>query len=129
MVVDTSVLVDFLGNEPSAVRLFHGTVTLFLPAVALGELFYGAEYSDNPEANRAQVEDLTEDFAVLDCDLETARVFGKIKQGLRRRGRLIPDNDIWIAAIARQHRMPLVARDAHFAEVDGLSLVHLPALN
>jgi predicted nucleic acid-binding protein len=35
-------------------------------------------------------------------------------------GRPIPDNDIWIAAIARQHSLSLITRDAHFREIEGL---------
>ncbi|MXZ01781.1 type II toxin-antitoxin system VapC family toxin [Candidatus Poribacteria bacterium] len=43
-----------------------------------------------------------------------------IKERLRRRGRPIPNNDIWIAAIALQHDLVLVTRDAHFDEVESL---------
>jgi tRNA(fMet)-specific endonuclease VapC len=66
----------------------------------------------------------TEEFAtansVLACDLETARHYGRIKDGLRRKGRPLPENDIWIAALARQHDLTLVSRDAHFADVESL---------
>ncbi len=57
---------------------------------------------------------------VLACDADTARQYGTIKHALRLKGRPIPDNDIWIAAIARQYHLMLVTRDTHFAEVDEL---------
>ena len=38
-------------------------------------------------------------------------------------GRLIPDNDIWIAAMARQFDLPLVIRDGHFAAVPRLTTI------
>lgn len=60
---------------------------------------------------------------VLGCDLDTARHYGIIKQRLRRKGRPLPDNDIWIAAVARQHQLALATRDAHFGEIDELPLV------
>lgn len=59
---------------------------------------------------------------VLGCDAETARRYGEVKNGLRQKGRPIPENDIWIAAIALQYDLTLVARDVHFGEVDGLKV-------
>jgi tRNA(fMet)-specific endonuclease VapC len=57
---------------------------------------------------------------VLGCDTATARQYGRIKNALRARGRPIPDNDIWIAAIALQHDLTLLSRDRHFGAVAGL---------
>lgn len=59
---------------------------------------------------------------MLDCDTETAKVYGIIKNALRTKGKPIPENDIWIAAIALQHDVTLVTRDAHFGAIDGLDL-------
>jgi tRNA(fMet)-specific endonuclease VapC len=50
----------------------------------------------------------------------TAQYYGKIKDGLRLKGRPIPENDIWVAAAAMQYGLPVATRDAHFNEVDGL---------
>ncbi len=61
-------------------------------------------------------------MAVLNCDAITAQHFGQIKDHLRLKGRLIPDNDVWIAAVAQQYGLPLATRDGHFKEVDGLVL-------
>ena len=63
---------------------------------------------------------LIEQHMLFSCDLETARRYGIIKDRLRRKGTIIPDNDIWIAAIAMQHGLILVTRDAHFDEVESL---------
>lgn len=59
---------------------------------------------------------------MLACDLDTAREYGVIKNALREKGRLIPENDIWIAAIARQHDLTLVTRDEHFKEIKHLKV-------
>ena len=53
-------------------------------------------------------------------DNETALIYGKIKADLRRKGTPIPENDIWIAASAIQHRLKLSTRDKHFLEIAGL---------
>lgn len=53
---------------------------------------------------------------------ETSQQYGKIKNGLRVKGRPIPENDIWIAAICKQHGLTLISRDEHFKEIDGLPI-------
>jgi tRNA(fMet)-specific endonuclease VapC len=45
-----------------------------------------------------------------------------LNQELRVKGQPIPENDIWVAAIALQHRLTLVTRDEHFKQVDGLAV-------
>lgn len=60
------------------------------------------------------------DNVILACDAETARLYGEVKNSLRKKGHPIPENDIWIAATALQHGLILVSRDEHFAEVEGL---------
>ena len=46
----------------------------------------------------------------------------KVKDELRQKGRPIPENDIWIAAIAREHKLVLATRDKHFDQVEGLKV-------
>ena len=72
--------------------------------------------------NIAQVETYSRRMTVLDCTEETAQVYGEIRNALRAKGRPIPENDLWIAAIAAQHQLPLVSRDAHFRDVAQLTL-------
>jgi len=57
------------------------------------------------------------------CDLEVAREYGRLRQRLKKKGRPIPENDIWIAAAAKAHGMTLVTRDGHFENVEGLKTV------
>ena len=60
--------------------------------------------------------------AVLASDADTAREYGVIKSTLQEKGQPIPENDIRIAAIARQHDLTLVTRDGHFKEVVHLKI-------
>ena len=60
---------------------------------------------------------------VLPCDLETARHYGVIENALRAKGRPIPANDVWSAALAQHHELIVVTRDAHFGEVDSLPVL------
>ena len=58
----------------------------------------------------------------LNCDANTAKLYGRIKQGLHAKGQMIPDNDLWIAATALQYGLTLAARDEHFNWLTGLSI-------
>ena len=61
--------------------------------------------------------------SVLVCDGETAKHYGEVKNLLRAKGRPLPENDLWVAAIALQHGLTLVTRDAHFNEIADLTVV------
>lgn len=123
LLLDTSVVVDLFAGDTTAKRLLARVEVILVPSIALGELVYGAEKSARPEVNLARVEDFAANVNVLACDLETARRYGKIKNGLRIKGRPLPENDIWIAAVAQQHGLMLATRDRHFGEIDGLALI------
>jgi tRNA(fMet)-specific endonuclease VapC len=58
----------------------------------------------------------------LECDATTANYYGQIKKELKEKGNPIPENDIWIAAIAKQHELELVSRDKHFEKIDNLKV-------
>lgn len=76
------------------------TEQIFVPAVVLGELYFGVLKSQRQEANLSRVEEFTTASNVLPVDAGVARHYGEPRNGLRRIGRPIPENDIWIAATA-----------------------------
>jgi predicted nucleic acid-binding protein len=51
---------------------------------------------------------------VLDINEPTTHHYAEIVLGLKRSGKPIPTNDLWIAALCRQHSLPLLSRDRHF---------------
>lgn len=75
------------------------------------------------KANLARIDEFAAHNVVLGCNAETARHYGEIGNTLRLKGRPLPENDIWIAAIALQHDLTLVTRDTHFNEIDGFKVV------
>jgi tRNA(fMet)-specific endonuclease VapC len=123
LLLDTSFIIQLFGRDADAERVVASASELYLPSIALGELLYGAERSSRRAENIAQVEEFAASAAVLSCDAETAWHYGEMKSSLRRKGRPLPDNDIWIAAIARQHQLTVATRDAHFGEIHGLALL------
>ena len=95
---------------------------VFLPIIVLGELYYGARKSLRVEENITRVDEFVAVNAVLEPNTATAREYGEVKNALRNKGRPIPENDIWIAAITKQYGLTLVTRDEHFKEVQGIAV-------
>jgi len=89
-------------------------------STVLGELYYGARKSGQTANNLTRLDEFSASVAVLPCDSSTARYYGEIKDRLRAKGRPIPDNDIWVAAVALQYGLPLATRDEHFKQVEHL---------
>ena len=118
--LDTNIIIRlFTGDSAIQKKMLNGD-NLFLPSPAIGELYYGAQKSGKVAENLHRTNTFVENHILLSCDLETAQWYGIIKNQLRRKGRPIPNNDIWIAAIAMQHDLILVTRDSHFDEVESL---------
>ena len=120
--LDTNIVITLFAQDTSIVQRIAEAEAVFLPSTVIGELYYGAYNSTRVEANLARIEEFTASNTVLVCDITTAHLYGQIKHVLRQKGRPIPENDIWIAAIAQQYQLTLVSRDEHFREVDGLSV-------
>ena len=95
---------------------------MFIPSIVLGELYFGARKSRRVKENLARIDEFAVSNVVLGCDTETARYYGEIKNALREKGRPIPENDVWIAAIALQYDLTLTSRDAHLGEIDHLKV-------
>ena len=121
--LDTNVVIAFLIKDELVIDRPTPTDELYVSSTIIGELFYGAFNSGMVKPNCNRVEEFIRDTVTVACDTDTARIYGQIKTSLRKQGCPIPDNDIWIAAIAEQHSLTLVSRDEHFSHVEGLMLV------
>jgi tRNA(fMet)-specific endonuclease VapC len=120
--LDTNILIALFAADQTVRQHLTQPGEFFVPAIALGELYYGAVKSTRVEANVKRIDELAASSSVLGCDTQTARHYGRIKNELRAKGRPIPENDIWIAAVAQQRDLTVVSRDVHFQEVEALSL-------
>jgi len=123
VLLDTTVIISLFSHDPAVRSQLDTAAEVFVPSIAIGELFYGAYKSRQAEQNVETIRRFTQANTILAADSHTAEVYGQVKSRLRERGRPIPENDIWIAAIALQHALELAARDIHFAEVEGLSVL------
>jgi len=120
--LDTNIVIAIFSRDEAVMTELAKSREIFIPSVVLGELYYGAQKSAHKKENTAVIDKFASANTILACDVDTARQYGKIKESLLAKGRPIPDNDIWIAAIAFQHHLPLVTRDLHFYEIKGLAI-------
>jgi tRNA(fMet)-specific endonuclease VapC len=118
--LDTNTAVALLNKSPQVREVIARSDEIHISAIAIGELYFGAEKSGRVEINRQRVDEIAENYSVLTCDAQTAHLYGVAKHNLRTKGKPIPENDLWIAATALQHDLILLSRDAHFQAVDGL---------
>lgn len=119
--LDTNVIIALFAREQPVLDRLAAAEAVFVPAVALGELYYGARKSMRVEDNLSRIDAFAAAAALLDCNQATAQHYGEIKNGLRAKGRPIPENDIWIGAVAMQHNLTVATRDAdHFSQISDL---------
>ena len=118
--LDTNIVIAIFADEVVVQERRRNVEKVFLPSLVIGELYFGARESDRSTENLAKINEIVQQIRIIPCNLGTAQWYGIIKDQLRRKGCLIPDNDIWIAAIAMQRGLILVTRDAHFDEVESL---------
>jgi len=122
ILADTNILIALFAGDPEIMDRLQKQQEVFLCVPVLGELRYGALASIRVAQNLARLDELARTLLVLDCDRGTAASYAAVKNRLRGKGTPIPENDVWIAALAQQHELTLVTRDSHFDAVEGLSL-------
>ncbi len=94
--------------------------TVILPTVVIGELLFGAENSSRSLKNLPRYLEFIEICETVSLGRETATVYARTRLSLKRKGRPIPMNDVWIAAQCLEHSWLLVTDDSDFGYVDGL---------
>ena len=120
MILDTNALSAFFDDDRDLLALLANTPEVHLPVIVLGEYRFGLRGSRQRRTLLPKLDALEADSSVLDVDASTARNYAEVREELRQVGTPIPENDIWIAALARQHALELVSRDAHFDCVRGV---------
>jgi len=120
LILDTNAISAFFEGQREVVDRFDLTPVLFLPTIVIGEFSYGALKSANTEENLRKLETLIKGCEIVSCDADVARRYASIKIQLERIGKMIPENDMWIAACALETGLPLFTNDGHFDQVLGI---------
>lgn len=128
VVLDTNAycLCD-VGNE-FALEAVEKAESLCLPAIVYGELHYGFRFGTHFQDNQTRLDRFLDDFDVqlIEVGREVARRFGDIYAVLRKKGKPIPTNDIWIAASCMSVGGTLLTADEHFRNVDQIVVQLIP---
>lgn len=120
MIIDTNALAALVCRDARLTELLSQSSQLAVTLISLGEYECGISGSTNQPALRAWLEAFTARADILSVNRQTVSLYAEIRHELKSAGTPIPANDVWIAALARQYRQPIVSRDAHFDQVAGL---------
>ncbi len=114
MILDTNAVSALSLDDAKLVAVLGSTLRHHLPAIVIGEYEFGLAGSKRNKELKSWFELLIAESIVLGVDRETAAYYGDICATLKQNGTPIPSNDLWIAALAAQHGLPIVSRDQHF---------------
>jgi tRNA(fMet)-specific endonuclease VapC len=120
MIVDTNALSAAADGDPEIISILARADQMAIPVIVLGEYRYGIAQSRNRTHYESWLIGLLRDCFVLDITEPTTQYYAEIILELKRKGKPIPTNDLWIAALCRQHALPLLSRDLHFDSVAGI---------
>jgi len=123
LAVDSNAVIAYWSGDARACAIVDGATILFLPAIVLGELIYGACNSVRRTENERTVRLFADHCSVLPVDGAVAEQYARIRVSLKKKGKPTPENDIWISAICAHYGVPLMTNDAHFAQVDLVKIV------
>jgi tRNA(fMet)-specific endonuclease VapC len=124
LLLDTSIVIEHFRGDAQITANLEAADSVSVPSVVVGELYYGALRSAHFEKRRQQLAVFLRHLNVLSIDRETAFQYAEIRFVLARTGTPIPENDIWIAALAIQHQLQLATRDQHFQKIARLRILN-----
>lgn len=121
-IADTSAIIGVLRRDAAIEEKIRGK-EFAITFVTLAELSLGVLKAARPEAAWSRIQDVIGNCQMFHVSTLTPAVYARIYFDLERRGAMIPINDIWIAALAIEARLPILARDEHFSRVANLSVI------
>ena len=120
MILDTNGLSALADGESTLEPILREAAEVALPVIVLGEFRYGVRQSRERQRYEQWLTESLGNFRILDVDEETAASYATVRMELKKAGTPIPSNDVWIAALCRQHSLFLLSRDRHFDLVAGI---------
>ena len=124
ILIDTNIYAAFKRNDPVTVEFLKMVDFIGVNVVILGELLSGFRGGSKEERNKRELNQFLDSprVHIIQIDEETAEFYAKIYWDLKKKGKLIPSNDMWVAASAMRHGLSLFTFDEHFKSVEGLML-------
>lgn len=120
MILDTNALSALLAGDPMIADVLKSVQRIAIPTIVLGEYRYGLKRSSKAQMIERYLDQLESVSDILSVTQITARIYADLRETLRKNGTPVPENDLWIAALAVQTGQPLVTRDHHFGQIPGV---------
>jgi tRNA(fMet)-specific endonuclease VapC len=120
VILDTKALSALADGESTLEPILREASEVALPVIVLGEFRYGVRQSRDRQRYEQWLTESLGNFQILDVDEGTAASYATVRMELKKAGTPIPSNDVWIAALCRQHSLFLLSRDRHFDLVVGI---------
>jgi tRNA(fMet)-specific endonuclease VapC len=120
IVLDTNTVIDLLKGTPKVVSELEKFDVFYLTTTICGELLFGAKNSGKKAENESKYRKFIEKCLILNIDFEISDEYSNIRLNLKKKGKPIPENDIWIAATCIVNNLALISRDTDFENVEGL---------
>ena len=118
--LDSNFIIGLFRGDKQIISRINQIKEIKIPVIVIGELYFGANKSNQTPKRLQEIAQLEELVTILNITKSTARIYGEIKDQLRIKGKPIPENDIWIASIAKEHNLTLLTKDKHFENIDGI---------
>jgi tRNA(fMet)-specific endonuclease VapC len=118
--LDSNIIISLFNGDKKTTKWLLNAESVFVPYVVIGELYYGAYKSGQKKSNMKKIDDFISFSSILNSTADTSKLYGFIKNQLKTQGKPMPENDIWIAALAIQYGVTLITRDNHFNNVKNL---------
>ena len=120
MIVDTNALSAFVDGDTAVGDILRQQARACIPVIVLGEFRYGIAQSRHRATYEQWLQSELDHFEVLAVTAQTTITYATLRVALKEQGTPIPANDAWIAALALQHKLPVLTRDRHFDTVPGV---------
>jgi tRNA(fMet)-specific endonuclease VapC len=121
VILDTNAVSALLEGDRALEAVLAPEPRHEIPVIVIGEYRYGLARSRRRRTLLPLFDELIRESNVLSVGLETAAAYAVVREALRKRGTPIPENDIWISALAIEHGLDIVSRDTDFDRVAGLN--------
>jgi tRNA(fMet)-specific endonuclease VapC len=123
VILDTNGLSAVADGDAALEPILRQAAEIAVPVIVLGEYRYGIRQSRDRRRYEEWLSESLSNYRILDVDEATAASYATLRHELKKAGTPIPSNDVWIAALCRQHSFSLLSRDRHFDLVRGIERI------